>query len=258
MKPTTLINFFNERNLSLIESLSNASEDDLKETIHKLRVDFKKIHFLFLFINYFNHNKNIQHLYKPYRKIFKSSGVVRELHLKRKLLEEFDETGESIAEQNKLHKKEKKISKKFFNSINSHLKEIRAIHEKSLIIFEKFPVFNETDFLNNLSSQVKEQFTKINPAHLHESRKTLKAVIYSKQLFPHAAVFRKVLNAKVADDLQDLIGSWHDKIVLFDWMNENLKSRDYLTVKSVIKDNINNDFKEIRQVSAGLFKGEKT
>ncbi|MEO8151010.1 MAG: CHAD domain-containing protein [Bacteroidia bacterium] len=254
MKPQTLIDFFNERNQSLTKCFKRADADNLEETLHKLRVDIKKIHFLLLFIGYFNHRKNIHDLYLPYRKIFKSIGVIRELQLKQKLLIEYDPGKETIKEQNKLLKKEKKLAKNFLSHIHEYLKLIDATNKIALTIFEKFPVFNEMEFLHSLSLLTKRQFSKINVEHLHESRKTLKTIIYSKQLFPHAAVFRKILNVKVADDLQDLIGAWHDKTVLADWMNQNSKSSEYATIKVSIKNAAAADFKLIKQASSNLFR----
>jgi len=187
------------------------------ETLHKIRVEIKKIKAILTLINTgvkrFNAHKN----YVPLRNIFRKAGKIREPELIYGLLLRYEIGGipDSMIPQS-IH--EASLSKEFQESIPSFINIIEA-HEKK--IEKNIHKIRQKDIEKFIKKQ-KEEFnlhlqSKWNRGTLHKARKVAKVIIYLSALTKKT---KKDLDP-FYDKIQAAIGLWHDKQLLMPIMKEN-------------------------------------
>lgn len=189
------------------DNLGEMSKETDKEKLHDLRLHAKKVKAVSGFLKDATGNKS-RYSIKEIKELFDTAGEIRVAQLNLKTLKEheitnetFEKTQRDIIEQgsNTIVSK----NKKFGNDVSSLRKRIdknlTAIKNNKIVAF----YFDNIKTLSN-------QFRLIEEEKLHHSRKIIKKLLYDLKVLPEALVLKIGINKGYLDELQELIGQWHD------------------------------------------------
>lgn len=197
-----------EKITGLLKKSPNTFED---EDFHKLRVEIKKLKAVAGFIELADKNFSKRGLLKPFSKIYKQAGKIRELQLQQTFLQKQNDFSidNYLQELLKKTEKEKKkfaalLTKQSPKKIKKPIKKIENFLKRT----------NENDairFTNNekrkIVSHIKE--LPLKKENAHKLRKILKEDFYNRKRTNWPS--RKI---KQEDDFLQLLGNWHDTVVL--------------------------------------------
>ncbi len=254
MQQNTLQNYFNQRNQLIIKKIGKTNPRKLEEALHQLRVEIKKVEFLFNYLCFFNQHIKTLDLYKPYRVVFKTTGSIRELQLLQKMLLHYFGEVNLVEQRQQLFEREIKLRNRLVTHLKKNRRRLKQAGKLLQKLFEKLPVYYQSLYFNWLADNVKQHFKVIKKNDIHESRKLLKAVVYSSQIFPDASLLSDLFDIKQCNRLQDLIGKWHDKIVLKEWTIIHMAHKKYLAEKRQISRDIAADFLKIKLIAPRLLR----
>ena len=254
MQQNTLQNYFNQRNQLIIKKIGKTNPRKLEEALHQLRVEIKKVEFLFNYLCFFNQHIKTLDLYKPYRVVFKTTGLIRELQLLQKMLVHYFGEADWVEQRQQLSEREIKLRNRLITHIKRNRRRLKQAGKLLQKLFEKLPVYYQNLYFTRLADNVKQHFKVIKKNDIHESRKLLKAVVYSSQIFPDASLLSNLFDIKQCNKLQDLIGKWHDKIVLKKWITNNLSEKKYAVQKRRVNHDIKDDFLKIKLIAPRLLR----
>ncbi|HTF28034.1 MAG TPA: CHAD domain-containing protein, partial [Flavitalea sp.] len=124
------------------------------------------------------------------------------------------ETGKLLRQQAKLLHKMKKVKQRLRHRVN-------AISKNEIEQFFTTQISNVEQLLN--SHNFGEQ--------LHNGRKILKHVLYNRQIIPHVVAKDMNINYDEIDEIQQIIGDWHDNKVALDFFGNKLPGKNLETMK---------------------------
>jgi CHAD domain-containing protein len=181
------------------------------EDFHDIRVEIKKLNAISRILKFCYRPFKRRKFIDPYKKLFSCAGKIREAQLESALFEELQLT-ESLSSylKNKNDRVEKdlnqfeKMAKITRKKINKHLDALEPCFNK--ITREK--IYSFAIILNSqISSMISaDEWTN---EEIHELRKKLKELLYTINIFQFTGT-----DSKAIDSLQDLVGKWHDKVVI--------------------------------------------
>ena len=178
------------------------------EIFHDLRVEIKKLRSLFSLLKFavgFNQKK----MDKPFRKVFKQAGRVREIHVEEEMLQRYFSIDFLIDYRKKIKAHKSEEVRKYIVLVNDQAGKINKVFSsiKPLISLVNKKVTEEfVDKRRKRMMQLLDQ-DHINPPQVHLLRKRIKQYYYALR-------FTKAVNQKkivfVSDSLTELLGKWHD------------------------------------------------
>jgi CHAD domain-containing protein len=258
MKTAELKKYFDKTNQKVIKYLLKSDNKHPVKTLHELRVEIKKIRFISHLIQHFDKQSDAGKLYKPYEKVFKKAGKIRTLQMQNKLIYQFEltELFDDIIKEN--NKTGKKLLKKFFKESEIQSEVLNAYKPMILASIDKTIHPDIESYSNHLVRFLYDNLSdKTKPENLHELRKDVKELIFIGKFSKELRTFiSKRIKLKLADNLQDKIGGWHDKGDLQKSMTEELvrikkpERIKYQMAISKIKAAMNKDLKEIKLLVA--------
>ena len=216
------------------KKLKNAIENSDENTIHKLRLAFKKIKASFILLENLDHRFNSNNLYKPYKKISKNSGAARDLQIQLKIAEEmerdikYDLCDWRMGLKRKLRKKLKRLKKRCVQ-FNSRIhkttsdKVTRTIKGIPPELLKK----NIVSYFKDLNSKIielnKRSFIEADIKKIHDFRKRLKEFKYNKELlkYSHIKIVTKYFNQRKS--MEDILGRLHDYRIIIQRINSQKK-----------------------------------
>lgn len=216
----TLLKYFKERAKNINKILSRSPEEYDSGTYHQLRVEIKKLNALSDLVKYCNKKFDQKKYFRPFKKIFKKSGRVRELQLEESVLKKYGQ----YSIENYLAKVKanvKKAKNDFYSVINK--KRTIKIKEafKNMALFIKDIHKNEVNnFIENERKKINEliQQSPLKPAQVHELRKRLKVDFYNWESLDQACEDK----LKAEDDLQKVLGKWHDGTIMNNYLEKSI------------------------------------
>lgn len=230
--------YFKKRRKKLIHFFRCFNDQELPEYLHKMRLETKKVRAFVLMLQQITKNGNLQSHTKTFRKIFKHAGIIRTAQLNIKLIDEhqLDDLEFFIMQTNLLDFELRNFRLnhyEYYDQLNHALKsinrEIVRIKVKDVRKFFK-NLINELDML--ISGGELAQ-------NLHLIRKKIKTLIYIYGILPKQLKKKVRLNAGYLDELQELIGDWHDYDgalnVYFKHSSENTSDISILQIQSQIQ-----------------------
>ena len=198
----------------LKRSLNQYALKKNNDSLHQLRVGIKKIEALLIMLYKLEPGFDYEATYKPYKNIFKSAGAIREAILQCDRLEQGSKNkrGKNVQATmlSKLSQELLRVSKpelvnaeKDLTAIQSGLKKLKT---KEIVSYCK-------KLLSKL--EAKWKITTKN-AEIHKFRKHLKQFLYCTHLLSQKQRDKIISPKKLkrVDKLQDIIGQWHDNILL--------------------------------------------
>jgi CHAD domain-containing protein len=188
-----------------------------KEVLHDLRVQNKKLKSLTQLLKSIYNKKNYST--KAASPLFKLAGKIRTAQLILQQLEHYHIQNEKIdQEQNacirqascKLVQQRKEFKKIMARMEERLLKKCISVKDKSVLQY-----YNQGINALRLSLVVPQ-----NADQLHECRKEIKNLLYALALMPSSLQSRLNINEKYLDELQNLIGQWHDDCILLELLTK--------------------------------------
>lgn len=196
---------------NIITLLKKSPEKFEDEDYHKLRVEIKKLKAVAGFIQFSNKKFLKKKHLKPFKKVYKQAGKIRELQLEASFIKK---NNPQFIEQylSDLDKRIEKEKKKFASLPRRKTKRKTKKAVKRIELFlEEINEAANIQFINKEREKV-AQLTRqlpLKPANVHELRKLLKEDFYNRKRMDQPS-----LKIKAEDDFLELLGSWHDCVVL--------------------------------------------
>jgi CHAD domain-containing protein len=207
------------------------------EDFHDIRVEIKKLNAVSGILKFCFRPFKRRKFIDPYKKLFSCAGKIREAQLESELFEELQLTA-SLGSylKNKNAQLEKDVSQ-----FEKMAKAIRKRMDKNLQTLE--PCFNKINrekiysFVINLSNQVNFIIGDVEwtDEEVHELRKKLKELLYTINIFQISGA-----ESKSIDALQDMIGKWHDKVVIANQLSnkkllKKINKQERVTMQLVVE-----------------------
>lgn len=212
-------NYLKKISKNIIALLKKSPEKYEDEDYHKLRVEIKKLKAVAGFVEFSNKKFSKKKAIRPFIKVYKQAGKIRELQLE----ESFLTTNNSQFIQQYLTDLEKRIEKQKGKFASLPRKKIRKKIRKAIKAIE--PFLNKTNEEDNIQFINKErekvaQLTSelpLKPTKVHKLRKLLKDDFYNRKRIniPSPKI-------KTEDDFLQLLGRWHDCVILNDQIGTSI------------------------------------
>lgn len=196
------------------------------EALHQFRVQVKKIRSALTLLESGRKNNDLLKTFKPVKKIFKSAGIIRDAYLHQQQGKEHHITQpEFVQIQAQLEQKE---TEKLLHKSSKHLYTIQKIKKK---LKDKIHTISPNDikafYLDYLqqTQQLLQQNTFTET--LHDGRKMLKHLMYNQHTVEDSNTEKDLhLNFDYIDQLQDLLGQWHDTKLALSFFKEKLDAKE--------------------------------
>lgn len=227
-------NYFSDHYRHVIICATNTLDDPSPENFHQLRISLKRIRFIGNFLKTYGKSRS-QRSFKPYAKLFRYAGGIRENHVQLYWLRKYRTESSDEAFFKSLGKTEGKLIKKWPGMVIAFLTEIPHAYLSITKELSKCTV-SSAQYLYDLEQHLVRCFTaKISDNKLHRSRKTLKGVLYSAEFSPEfKRSINQFCNLKVASTLEDAIGDWHDLEVVMQqhkWIHQKPVGKNLIKQK---------------------------
>ncbi|MBK9333233.1 MAG: CHAD domain-containing protein [Ignavibacteria bacterium] len=183
-------------------------------TFHKLRVEIKKLNALIDLLNACSENFNRKKTFKPFKKIFRQAGVVRELQLEETLLKKLNLISLLSEYMISLRKHRLTEQRFFFSMIDLKLNDrLKNKYKEIEPLLSSVNKLNTENYLNDKTNSIKKIINRsdLKAEQIHELRKLLKPVNYIRKcLYADKLNYPGSHNNK----LSGLLGKWHDLQVM--------------------------------------------
>jgi len=188
-----------------------------EEPIHDLRVSLKKIRALFRLIEYLDSAFDETCNFRPFRKIFKEAGLIRDIQVQIELMKDFDKSSDRRF-KSYLRDLETGGKIRFRQKLTAtNLDGLTPINNEVAAAAERINISGLTGRVINFIAEKTELTTRhfhdgTNSETMHRSRILLKDAYYILQMLQEFDVQPKHLNKllKRVDQLQETFGTWHD------------------------------------------------
>lgn len=235
------------RFVKLLNLLDRYDKTPTEEILHNIRVELKKIKSLFHLINFCSKKFNVSKEYSSLREIFREAGKIREMEVLNKLFLEYhmESVNEEIKSGNhnllvsnfrKNISKYKRMTATILNNIEKNLEKINSD------CFKKYSEIKK----EKLNKQI---FPILIEAELHNMRKVIKEIIYIAGI---SSWSKKKLDP-IYENIQNVIGSLHDKQMLLKLLEEQLPG-SYEENINMLKSKCKTDMKNIILMISKFYK----
>ena len=200
--------YFVIQNTLAEKSLRLSLKEKDAESLHQFRVSIKKIKAVLVMLDKLEAGNDYGKTYAPYKLIFKCAGPIREQLLQRERACQLKEIDPKLIA--KLNKDLQRATPAFLKSVSQGLPGIKnSLH--------KLDQQKIMPYCKNLLHKLKSKWRKVdNNKDIHKFRKELKQLLYCTHLLGKNEREKILSNKKLGliDTLQDLIGHWHDNVLL--------------------------------------------
>lgn len=202
-------NYFNARLESVLLNCQLYSKRARAENIHRIRVDLKKIRALLYLQEKTGSAVNTRSL-KYIRKIFKQAGKIRDAQVSAALMKKMQMgTPAFFSHQREIVAGESKVFNALVSRHTDKLMKACARQRKSFRHISRQEINKLNRFIVKKLKPV--YFPRLKLTELHESRKSIKRMIYLN------SILKEKDNSRIKIDclrkLEESVGKWHDAIV---------------------------------------------
>lgn len=228
---------------NLCKQLQRYEQRTNPDTLHRIRVELKKIKALFHLVGFCTDDFNARKKYKPLKKIFKMAGCIREFDVVVQMLHKYKIDSIRYDSHSVAERKKESIAC-FRKNIFSYRHKVSRCYKKMSTYFNEVNLKCSKKYILCVDKDLKQRlFPRIRAGRLHESRKLLKEIIYLSPLYTYNAV-----GAKYYHELQDVIGDWHDKQMLINVLENDRSCPNPKVIKKLKMDSFN----DLRRIKSGL------
>ncbi|WP_121809504.1 CHAD domain-containing protein [Mucilaginibacter kameinonensis] len=202
--------YFKDEWTNLRSHLKAFDKKGKQEDLHRFRVQVKKLRAFLILADSGLPVKQLEKELKPVRKLFKAAGEIRNAYINLELTKQF------LIAQPEMMEGQRKLMKQsahdFRSEASKHLQRLRWARRKLKKVIPKISDIH-IDFYYR--QQLEQLAVCLAPPYadtaLHACRKQLKMLIYNYKLVK--PVLNQPFNIAYLDEVQDIIGEWHDKEV---------------------------------------------
>lgn len=207
--------------LKRLETASKHLENFVKtndpEDLHDLRVNIKKLKALVFFSDACNKKTKIKKRFEPIKTIFREVGDVRTALLHKKMLKKHGIKDESLDKQvNAALKKHTDLLLKHSTTYIHRFKTTENRMRDHLFDMDKHSI--EKVFIKQLKKLNKLYADP--ESELHESRKTIKNMVYMHDLLPKSMKENIPLDITYLKQLEGTLGRWHDDVLAIEFLKK--------------------------------------
>lgn len=187
-------------------SLKKYLQTESVADMHQFRVQVKKLRAFITLAESTEKHANLKRTFKPVKKLFSKAGEIRTADLNIEISRSHSPKPQLIAQQIKQRDEAIAAFKPFAQKQLNKLKSVKRRLHKQIKPISKLHI---NMFYSENLRQLNERFSQMQfDESLHTSRKQLKVLLYDHQLT--ASVLNTPLNTKYIDQVQEVIGDWHD------------------------------------------------
>jgi CHAD domain-containing protein len=231
---------------SLIRHLENFSRSRVPETIHKIRVDIKKIKSIIQVLGACTTSYHQKKDFRPFRKIFRLTGDIRDTDVLNQMASEHQVKG---LQGDRLLSSESFVTR-LETQIPDFVKRVKRKGNKLESVSGEVDRRDFSRYLQGKKKQVKsELFPLPQMSGIHGVRKDIKEVLYLSQVNGKS----KSGKNEFYDKMQDLIGKLHDKQVLVEFVKAHTIEMSQAE-EEMIKSACEADEKEIIRLATDFYK----
>lgn len=189
-----------------------------KEKLHDLRLNAKKIKAIVSLLKACLPANKLS--IKKLKELFDHAGEIRTAQLNIEALHASDIQNEQLEkQQNEIIERESYELCRRRKTYNTNIKKLRKNIE---ISSNKIKTKNIISFYEERLEELSVNFLPpVNEATLHDNRKIIKTLLLALKALPKSLQKQININKKYLDELQDMIGKWHDTIIVSDLLATN-------------------------------------
>ncbi len=201
------------------------------KTLHDLRLQNKKLKAVLQLLKQVSGNPHFTA--KTLKPLFRLAGQIRTAQLILQQLEHYHlEQEDWVQEQ---HASIQQASEKLVRQRKHFKKAIAKLEQRLLPACHSVADKKVERYYGQNISRLSMAFAlPLDGDQLHENRKDIKSLLYALPVLPHALQSRLQINKSYLDELQELIGQWHDHMVLLELLLQKKAKEECL--KQLYKD----------------------
>ncbi len=202
MKKDVLTSYVSDHLNSIEQNLSEFVKGRQSESLHRLRVDLKKINAVYSFATYVYKKKCSTAGLKP---IFKDAGSIREVQVNIALLSSFPHPPKRLIA--KLKKEEDTLTEAFIKDYSLHVKCLKDFRKKYSL--PKKAIDNER-IIKYFEKMKEVSLDGKDADDMHKYRIRIKRMMHVYFMLPVKTQMKTNLNIESIEQLQQELGDWHD------------------------------------------------
>jgi CHAD domain-containing protein len=215
--PNKLSRYFSHQVKEIKAFFQKVDQSITDEDIHNLRLSVKKLRALFTLINAVVPSFKMQYALIPFELLFDQAAKVREARLQYQMIPQLPATPVTQSYRSKLKRTAEKERKSLAAQCTTKAwKELKTTSKKVEASLNKVSMKKAKDFIAKQKKKLKKKITPdpIPPNELHDVRKSIKNQQYFEKMFK----LKPALAFSGA--LEELIGQWHDEVVLLEGLQK--------------------------------------
>jgi CHAD domain-containing protein len=191
------------------------------EDIHQMRVAIKKIRAVSVLLQGEKRMKKIKKSRSKLRDIFQHAGRLRSVHVHLALMEQHQLNHEEHLKALKTELANETAA--FYQLHDNYLKTLKKLKSEFSKGAEDLKVKDIEKIYVGQLKDLDSFFTNDSPDtdHLHEKRKLIKQLLYVHQCLPEKMKKSIGLHVDYLDEMQELIGNWHDNLLIIEILRES-------------------------------------
>lgn len=217
------------------QHFKNFTQTQAPEELHQFRVQVKKIRSFLTLLEGAKKNSQLLKTVKPVKKIFASAGVVRDAFLHQQQGKEHHLT------LLRFYKKQRALqeheTRKLVSKSAKHLHQMKKVKKK---LQKQLRPVSANDIKAFYRTQLSHTHQLLEPTNfseqLHDGRKMLKHLMYNQQAVKDDVAKDLNIDFNYIDELQDLLGQWHDNKLALAFFQKKLGAKDLQPLKEKNKE----------------------
>lgn len=216
------LRYYDDRWKSIRRELGKFPGRREPESLHRLRVEIKKLKALILLVP---EAERPSRDFRLVKKIFRKAGSIRQAQLNLGLAKKF-QAGTAV--QNKLKQQIREGEIVFSGKIPAWLRKLRKTEKTFRRDFQKRSTKEVSKIVQAELDFIQDIFVRSVKEELHFARKHIKILLYLYSVCGKKEKSRLGLDHSYLDRLQELLGEWHDHETLLSFLAENKTGHNVL------------------------------
>jgi CHAD domain-containing protein len=182
------------------------------EELHHLRVAFKKLNAMRFFLQRCKGGRSGENVLQPLKEIFKHAGQIRSAIINLQLMHKFRISCPVVKKE---ELKTVETQTESFMQAGDKYEELLKISGTY-----SFKDIKDRRILKVYNSQAEKLIVYVEKGRLHDCRKRIKALLYMHDAIDKKLAGKLKLDTAYLDKLQEIIGKWHDAVVIAELLTE--------------------------------------
>ena len=242
MENSLLNNYLLDLLDSLEQNLCGFTADQNPESLHRLRLDIKKIKAVFSFAEYIYKEK---YDVTKVKQLFNEAGKIREMQINIQQLSQVPNPPKTLV--NQLNKEEKKLAQQFIKGASQYIRLIQDFKTKIRFPEKALSKKRTIKYFKKKKKKTNKSLQNIDKGGLHEYRKKIKKLIYVYNALPKKLQNKIDLNEAAIHKQQKKLGEWHDTYSAIEFLSNKHLPKNTSEYISTLKEKENRQFKDLRK-----------